>query len=98
MVSSIRARAFGMAIGPSGSLEHPRLTGCAGRVLPADRQKFALHLKQTGFDRAGATKSPKQVCQPMNERKLHHGSRIDTADESTLERSVGANIFQIPND
>jgi hypothetical protein len=33
----------------------------------------------------------------MNERKLDRCSRIDTADESTLERSVGANIFQIPN-
>jgi hypothetical protein len=33
----------------------------------------------------------------MNERKLDHCSRIDTADESPLERSVGANIFEIPN-
>jgi hypothetical protein len=33
----------------------------------------------------------------MNERKLDHCSRIDTADESPLECSVGANIFEIPN-
>ncbi len=34
----------------------------------------------------------------MNERKLEHGSRINTADEGTLERSVGANIFESLND
>jgi hypothetical protein len=33
----------------------------------------------------------------MNERKLDHGSRIDAADQGTLERSVGPNIFNIPN-
>jgi hypothetical protein len=30
----------------------------------------------------------------MNERKLDHGSRINTADEGALERSVGSNIFK----
>jgi hypothetical protein len=34
----------------------------------------------------------------MNERKLDHGSRINTADEDTLERSVGSNVFEIVND
>jgi hypothetical protein len=34
----------------------------------------------------------------MNERKLDHGSRINTADEGTLERSVGPNIFESLND
>ena len=34
----------------------------------------------------------------MNERKLEHGSRINTADEGTLERSVGSNIFKSLND
>jgi hypothetical protein len=34
----------------------------------------------------------------MNERKLDHGSRINTADEDTLERSVGSNMFEILND
>ena len=34
----------------------------------------------------------------MNERKLDHCSRIDAADEGTLERSVGANIFETLND
>ena len=34
----------------------------------------------------------------MNERKLEHGSRINTADEGTLERSVGSNIFEILDD
>src|SRR6516162_8346344 len=89
MVSSVRARAFARPIGPGGSLE---------RVLPAGGQKIVLHLKQAGFDRAGATKSPQQVCQPMNERKLDHGSRIDIADEGTLERSVGPKMFESRND
>jgi hypothetical protein len=30
----------------------------------------------------------------MNERKLDYGSRINTADKSTLERSVRACIFK----
>jgi hypothetical protein len=34
----------------------------------------------------------------MNERKLQHGSRIDVADEGTLERSVGPSIFESLND
>jgi hypothetical protein len=34
----------------------------------------------------------------MNERKLEHGSRINTADEGTLERSVRPNIFESLND
>jgi hypothetical protein len=34
----------------------------------------------------------------MNERKLEHGSRINTGDEGTLERSVGSNIFEMPDD
>jgi hypothetical protein len=34
----------------------------------------------------------------MNERKLEHGSRVNTADEDTLERSVGSNIFKSLND
>jgi hypothetical protein len=34
----------------------------------------------------------------MNERKLQHGSRINTADEGPLERSVGPNIFDNLND
>jgi hypothetical protein len=34
----------------------------------------------------------------MNERKLEHGSRINTADEGPLERSVGSNIFESLND
>jgi len=87
-----------MPIGPGVSLERPRSTGSAGGVLPAGGQKFAVRLKQAGFDRAGATKSPQQVCQPMNERKLDHGSRINTTDEGTLERSIGASIFEILND
>jgi hypothetical protein len=34
----------------------------------------------------------------MNERKLDHGSRINTTDQGTLERSVGSNIFEGLND
>ena len=85
-----------MAIGLRGG--GTRLMACAGRALPARGQKFALELKQPRFDRAGTTKSPQQACQSMNELLLDHGSRISTADEDTLERSVGPNIFEIRND
>jgi hypothetical protein len=51
-----------MAIGPSDGLERFQLTESAGRVLLACEQKFGLDLKQAGFDRAGATKSPQQAC------------------------------------
>jgi hypothetical protein len=34
----------------------------------------------------------------MNERKFDHGSRIDAADQGTLERSVAPSIFQSLND
>jgi hypothetical protein len=34
----------------------------------------------------------------MNERELEHGSRINTADEGALERSVGWDIFKSLND
>jgi hypothetical protein len=34
----------------------------------------------------------------MNERKLDHRSRIHAADEHTLERSVGSNMFESRND
>jgi hypothetical protein len=61
-----------MAIGSGGSLQRPRLTEPAGRGLPARGQKFALGLKEAGFDRAGTTKSPQQACQPVSERKLDH--------------------------
>ena len=74
------------------------MTGCAGQILPARGQSFTLELKQTGFDRTGTTKPPQQACQPMNELELDRGARINTADEGTLERSVGANTFEILND
>jgi hypothetical protein len=85
-----------MAIGPHGG--RSRLTGSAGQVLPAREQRFSLELKQARFDRTGPAKSPQQACQPMNERKLERGSRINTADKSTLECSVGADIFKSLND
>ena len=66
--------------------------------MPARGQKFALDLKQAGFDRASTTKSPQQAGQPVSERKLEHRSRINTGDEGALERSVGANIFDNLND
>src|SRR5262245_54418222 len=87
-----------MAIGSGGSLQRPRLTGSAGRGLPARGQKFALDLKEAGFDGAGATKSPQQACQPVSERKLDHGSRINTADEGAFERSVRPNMFESLDD
>ncbi len=74
------------------------MAGSAEGVLLACEQKFGLQLKQTGFDRAGATQSPQQACQPMSECKLDDGSRINAADEGTLERSVRANMFESLDD
>jgi len=34
----------------------------------------------------------------MNKLKLDHGSRINTSDEGTLERSVGPNTFESLDD
>jgi hypothetical protein len=34
----------------------------------------------------------------MNELELDYGSRINTADEVALKRSVGPNMFEILND
>jgi len=87
-----------VTIDSSGSWERPRLVGRAERVPPARKQKFALELKQAGFDRAGTTKSPQQACESMNELELDHRSRINTADEGTLERSVRPNIFESLDD
>jgi hypothetical protein len=70
----------------------------AGWIVPALERKFALKLEQAGFDRAGATQSPQQTCQPMNECKLDDGSRINVGDEGTLERSVRANMFESLDD
>src|SRR5262249_10151359 len=70
VASSVRAGGFAMAIGAGGSLQRPRLTGSAARGLPARGQKFALDLKEAGFDRASTTKSPQQAGQPVSERKL----------------------------
>jgi hypothetical protein len=61
-------------------------------------QKVGLELKEAGFDGVGATKSPQQACESMNERELEHGSRINTADEGALERSIGSNMFESRND
>ena len=69
-----------------------------GRGPAGARVEFTVKLKQARFDRTGTPKSPQQACQPMNERKLDHGSRINTADEDTLESSVGSNVFEIAND
>jgi hypothetical protein len=51
-----------MAIGPSGGLECPRLTGSARGVLSEREQRFALNFKQAGFDRSGTTKPPHEAC------------------------------------
>jgi len=51
-----------MAIGPDRNLERTGLAKSTGRILLAGGPNFALHLKQAGFDRAGATKSPQQTC------------------------------------
>ena len=80
----------------SGGLDSSRLF--TGGALSLREQKFALDFEQARFDRTGAAKSPQEVCQPMNELKLDHGSRINTADEDTFERSVGSNVFETAND
>ena len=80
-----------MAIDPRGG--RSRLTGSAGRVLPARGQSFTVELKQPRFDRTDTTKAPEEACQPISELELDHGPRINTADEDTLERSVRPNIF-----
>ena len=89
-----------VALMPSllGSEDAAAPCGRGGRVLPVRGQNFTPELKQPRFDRTGTTKSPQQACQPMSERKLDHGSRINTADEDTLERSVGSNVFETAND
>jgi hypothetical protein len=86
-----------VTIGLSRSSGSPRLAGSAGGVLPRCAQKFGLDVKEAGFDRAGTPKSPQQTCESMNQRKLEHGSRINTADEDALEHSVGSSIFEFPN-
>ena len=58
-----------MTIDPGG-LDSSRLF--TGGAVSLREQKFALDFEQARFDRTGATKSPQQVCQPMNERKLDH--------------------------
>jgi hypothetical protein len=61
-------------------------------------QKFALKLEQAGFNCAGTTKSPQQACQPLSECKLDDGSRINAADEGTLERPVRPSMLESRND
>ena len=95
-MSFVRARHFSMTIASGGGLDSSRLS--TARALSLREQNFALGLEQAGFDRASTAKSPQEVCQPMNERKLQHGSRINTGDEGALKRSVGSGIFEIPND
>ena len=48
-----------MAIDPRGG--RSRLTGPAGRVLPARGQSFTVELKQPGVDRTGTTKAPEEA-------------------------------------
>src|SRR5262245_24151433 len=83
---SVRAGGFAIAIDLSAGWGHAQVTASVGWGLPGCQQKFALDLKQARFDRAGTTKSPQQACESMNERKLDHCSRTDTADQGPLER------------
>src|SRR5262245_7447826 len=98
MVLPVRAGGFAVAIGPRGGCEHAGLIRSTGRTLPAREQKSGLEFEQAGFDRTGATQAPQQARQPMNELELEYGSRINAADEGTLERSVRANIFESLDD
>ena len=62
---------------------------------PAARGQVRPGAEQPRLRRAGTTKSPQRLCQSMNEaRSSITGSRISTADEDTLERSVAPNIFE----
>jgi hypothetical protein len=58
IASPVRTRSDLVAVGLNVSLERRRLTGPASAALLARGQKFALNLKQAGFDRAGTPKSP----------------------------------------
>jgi len=80
-----------MTIESGGGLDSSRLP--TARALSLREQKFALGLEQARFDRTSTAKSPQEVCQPMHERKLDRCSRINAADEGTLERPVRTNIF-----
>jgi hypothetical protein len=62
IVSPVRTKGDLVAVGLNVSLERRRFTGPAGAALLACGQKFALNLKQAGFDRAGTPKSPQQAC------------------------------------
>jgi hypothetical protein len=62
-----------MTIESRCGLDSSRLS--AKQALLLREQKFARDLEQARFDRTGTAKSPQEVCQPMNERKLQHGSR-----------------------
>jgi hypothetical protein len=50
-----------VAIDLSEILQRSRLIWSAGEALPWSQQKSGLDLKETGFDRAGAPKSPQQA-------------------------------------
>ena len=80
-----------MTIESGGGLDSSRLI--TARAQSLRKQKFALGLEQARFDRTSTAKSPQEVCQPMHERKLDRCSRINAADEGTLERPVRTNIF-----
>jgi hypothetical protein len=58
IVTSVRTRAFAMSIGPGRNLERAAWIESTERDLTTAGPNFALHLKQAGFDRAGATESP----------------------------------------
>jgi hypothetical protein len=75
-----------------------RLTGCMGRLLPARGQKFALELKQPPFRSRLHDEVATRGLPSMNELELDYGSRINSADEVALKRSVGPNVFEILND
>jgi hypothetical protein len=59
---------------------------------------LAFDLKQTRFDRGGATKSPQQARQSMTSASsiIDRGSTLPM--RAPLERSVGPDIFEILND
>ena len=70
LVGGVRGGGFAIAINLSGGWKHAQLTGSVGWGLPGCQRKFALHLKQARFDRAGTTKSPQQAGQPVSEGKF----------------------------
>jgi hypothetical protein len=92
---SYRAKAFAMAIGPRGAspANWARGTGSADAWAELHTGSQTDRFRSHWHDEVTTTGVP------ADERaKLDHASRINIADERTLERAVGSNLFESRND